>query len=293
MSFLVSWGCSTFLALGMISCTSPSLLNDRTSAGDTIWSSNWVDASDWSDGGLWQRETGSTDHLRVESGDPNAPTSDYLSVYVYPLGSTGSSAAVACPVIKPDPPAVGETITWRWYAMFPDPSRVAQQDAQFHPSGMTGTLSPPLVATHQWYMLPDDRVNVVLNVGAFYSTTSGTPGSSSIIDNSWHRYEFSMIRLSEARLALRYAVYEHPSGDLVVNTGDFVFTPNRLGDSRLEDVVVDLGSAAVLEDAVTDWCGFANGLAGSFPQDYEYMRWAAVAAVIGDSVGPYPISGEN
>ena len=90
-------------------------------------------------------------------------------------------------------------------------------------------------------------------------------------------------------------MYTHPGNVLIHDINDYNYAYNQNpGIRALADVDIVGGTAAALEDALTDWCGGMEGFGGpQAPSDFLIYRWAAIAAVIGDFVGPYPIAGEG
>ena len=258
--------------------------------GELLWWSSFDEPGDWSDGGKWQgdsqwvQESTDTVGVIVAPGGRLSPTPNVA--LIAPSNELDSWLQMQ-PAEPSEIPAVGDSITWRWYmrVVLPDTWNL---DDLTHGMGLGSMTSPSDAAILNFYTTADGRwrpeVVPQLQPTEFgsvpFATGEDWENAVWLEKDAWYRLEWS-VHHTEGGFTMDFNIYDR-EGALVVETADFNDWPFSEGYGSLA------GSEFVndIREQSRRFVGFLNGLAG-LNQSLVFAEFAAVAAVRGTYVGPY------
>ena len=257
-------------------------------SGPTADFSSVFAGSTWTDNGQWEVINGSnhgTYLLVFTTGvDADVPGGRGLRN----IGTNGDNFWNEAGIVsgsRPPVPAVGETITWRFYHKIIS----GDLDGDYHPGGWNNNLGS-LPGT-DWPILAWTSSGGSWQPQLRFS--SGSNGAHSPAENYdlsanvWYRYEYNITRTGTSTWTWDFRVY-NPAGTELLNETDLL-------DNNGSGTALGTKTFTVAQGGEILFLGFGNGL-GSISGTHEQDRWAAIVAVTDAAAAvdiPYPITGEN
>jgi hypothetical protein len=183
------------------------------------------------------------------------------------------------PGSQPPTPAVGQTITWRWYYKLIS----GDGDGDYHPIDWGTNLlnSSPNFAVFKFVWFAGAWQPQIEISGAprpWYATAT-----SILAPNVWYRFEIGWNRTGTSSWTMTYRIYG-PTGTLLVNTSDMLGNFGTETNNRLSTMTFSNGSPA--RSAMFE-IG-SPGVGGLSGNPHEAERYAAIAAFVGAPVVNVP-----
>lgn len=185
--------------------------------------------------------------------------------------------------VEPSPPAVGESITWRWYHKM-----IQTVDANYHPMAFGGNTVSPTPATVLTYYGTgsytlgfDFAAGEMTGGGELYNAPSGI-----MTVGNWYQYEIVITRLTTNTWTFHPRVF-NAAGTMIAEPSDFL---ENFGNGP-PSLASDIWTHSTPETMMQFTWG-SNGLS-NVSGTVEEDRWAAIACFEGEQLNvPYPQTGE-
>ena len=245
--------------------------DSSSTAGDDsvlLIASDWS-AGDWSDGGKWGNqsiwaETRAT-VIPAEAGEPWAQK---LQINV---GTEPGDSWIQMTLDGGPSPGIGQPVTVRWYERLFEHSA---SDPGHHPIALG-----PTNGGQPWYTVNTVPGGYVPGLQIVDDFDQPYEPVEPIALGVWYRFEWTTVQETETTSTSLLHVYDM-DGELVLTPEDFI-------DARWGDGQTSLAERVFEYDFRpwhTQFTGFLDGADGS---NVLWGEFAAVAMVIGNTVGPY------
>jgi PKD repeat protein len=253
--------------------------------GSPAFISNF-EGSTWSDNGKWEAVGGSNHNTYLQiftsSVDGAVPSGRGMRTRGPTSGQNGDdfwNVIRVAPGSQPPTPAVGQTITWRWYYKLIS----GDGDGDYHPIDWGTNLlnSSPNFAVFKFVWFAGAWQPQIEISGAprpWYATAT-----SILAPNVWYRFEIGWNRTGTSSWTMTYRIYG-PTGTLLVNTSDMLGNFGTETNNRLSTMTFSNGSPA--RSAMFE-IG-SPGVGGLSGNPHEAERYAAIAAFVGAPVVNVP-----
>jgi PKD repeat protein len=249
--------------------------------GGPAFVSNFA-GSTWGDNGKWEAVGGSNHNAYLQifttSLDANVPGGRGLRT-IGTVGHNFWNVIRVAPGSQPRTPAVGETITWRFYYKLIS----GDGDGDYHPIDWGTNLlnSSPNFAVFKFVWFGGAWQPQIEISGAprpWYATAN-----SVLAPNTWYRFEVGWNRTGSSSWTVSYRIYG-PNGALIVDTDDMLGNFGTEQNNRLSTMTFS-NSSAVRSTQLEIGSPGVGGMVGS---THEAERYAAIAAFVGAPVVNVP-----